>query len=800
MDTFEGFMERAAGYPPYPYQSRLALDGLAEVLRAPTGMGKTAAAVLPWLYRRRVGPSAAIRAATPRRLAVALPMRTLVEQTVDEVQEWLAALGWSDEVTVAHLMGGDRKVDGAWRLAPAGDAILIGTIDMLLSRALNRGYAMGKGSWPIDFGLVGNDVQWVFDEVQLMGPALPTSRQLQSWRDHFGTYGPTHSMWMSATLDLARLETVDAPSPSEDQVFELDGDDLANDRLRTRVDAQRQISRLADGDDLVQAVTRLHRPGTNTIIFHNTVARAQETYTALASSELDADVVVVHSRFRPPERAAAMKRVLHEPGESGTVVITTQALEAGVDITSSCVLTEVAPWSSIVQRAGRCNRYGEETNAQLIWFLPEAAPPYEESDLNATVRALEQLEGQSVTGAELAAVEVDTSPPLHLTLRRKDLVELFDTAPDLSGNDIDVSRFIRDSLQVDVRVAWRPLITDKSVPAFLGKEVTAPTRRELCAAPISAVRKAVKAKAGAPLWRFDHEADQWQRCRRPDEVVPGAVLLADTSFGRYDSELGWNDRTRRDVEPIDPDESDALTTVDAGAGDDQQSATGVWVTLPDHLQHAGQHARAIVDGLGDALPEPIGRVVVRAAQLHDIGKVHEVFQDTLARSAGDGEKKAFESGGPWAKSPGHRTPRHRRKGFSHALAGALALLDPQAKGLLQGIDETNLVRYLVGAHHGNPRLGIRSGAEEANCHGQGSAAVQGICDGEELPGLATPVGPLPATTLYLSPAQMGDPHSWTAMALTLRDRPDLGIFRLGFLEALVRMADWRASEDEAEGR
>ena len=31
-----------------------------------------------------------------------------------------------------------------------------------------RGYAMSRFRWPVDFALLHNDSQWVFDEVQLM--------------------------------------------------------------------------------------------------------------------------------------------------------------------------------------------------------------------------------------------------------------------------------------------------------------------------------------------------------------------------------------------------------------------------------------------------------------------------------------------------------------------------------------------------------------------------------------------------------------------------------------------------------
>jgi hypothetical protein len=46
------------------------------------GLGKTAAAILAWLWRRREPPPE-VRAQTPRRLVYCLPTRILVEQTRD---------------------------------------------------------------------------------------------------------------------------------------------------------------------------------------------------------------------------------------------------------------------------------------------------------------------------------------------------------------------------------------------------------------------------------------------------------------------------------------------------------------------------------------------------------------------------------------------------------------------------------------------------------------------------------------------------------------------------------------------
>jgi len=66
---------------------------------------------------------------------------------------------------------------------------------------------------------------------------------------------------------------------------------------------------------------------------------------------------------------------------------------------------------------------------------------------------------------------------------------------------------------------------------------------------------------------------------------------------------------------------------------------------------------------------------------------------------------------------------------------------------------------------------------------------------DELPGVQVPGGDTPPLLLSLDPVRMGrapdGSPSWSERALRLLD--ELGPFRLGFLEALVRLADWRAS-------
>lgn len=78
---YQKFFRAATGHDPFPYQERMALEEEhPPLVRAPTGAGKTAAAVLAWLWRRRFA-APEVRAATLCRLVYCLPMRVLVEQT-----------------------------------------------------------------------------------------------------------------------------------------------------------------------------------------------------------------------------------------------------------------------------------------------------------------------------------------------------------------------------------------------------------------------------------------------------------------------------------------------------------------------------------------------------------------------------------------------------------------------------------------------------------------------------------------------------------------------------------------------
>ena len=798
---FDRLVHIATGghHGPYAWQARVATDGLPELVDVETGAGKTEGIVLPWLWRRRFHPDAAVRAATPRWLVLCLPLRVLTEQVEALVRGWLLNLGLAtgagvDPVLVHVAMGG--RPDGAgqaWRLAAERDAVIIGTVDMLLSRALNRGFALSRFAWPIDFGLLHNGAHWVFDEVQLLGPALPTSLQLEGLRRRFGAALPTASTWMSATVDPESMTTVDFAGPAT--VVALGPDDRRGP-LAGRLGATRRIERVNTGNkpaELAQALLAAHaaRPRL-TVAVMNTVASARALNTEVAKrAPANVAVTLLHSQFRPPDRRRATTEALTPPSGGGRIVISTQVLEAGVDVSATTMLIEAAPWPSVVQRAVRCNRDGKSPGARLLWCEPARALPYATEDVDATVAALAELEGVEVTATDLRehGRQVAVSRPVHQVLRAPDLLGLFDTAPDLSGNDIDVAPFIRVADELDVHIAWRDLAGQPLSP-----DAPAPQADELCPAPLGKELK--QFVSDHKVWRFDHLGGSWVQARPNRDLRPGVVLVADSVSGGYRAGVGWDPTSRAAVPEIP-----ATGPPEEPMGGDPGSflGRGAWVLLRRHLGDVEAATEALLAAVAPSGLTPAQRrAAAVAGRLHDIGKAHPVFQSTMAHCAREPDRAAVESGGPWAKS-GEGRARHGRRFFRHELASALALLGAGAAAL-DGVDERDLAIYLVGAHHGRVRMAVRSVAEEER-----EGTVLGVCAGDKLPAVALPHGhgDVPAATLALGPVRLGrspgGQPSWTEMALGLRDRSDLGPFRLAFLEAVVRLADWRASAAEQQG-
>lgn len=506
-----------------------------------------------------------------------------------------------------------------------------------------------------------------------------------------------------------------------------------------------------------------HVPGTRTLVVVNTVKRAVAIHSELSRQKPDAQLVLVHSRFRPRERQAVVERLLEEPGKQGTIAVSTQVVEAGVDLSARALFVDLAPWSSLVQRFGRCNRAGDIDGASVTWFDVETgrkgrAAPYEDQELDLARERMLKLKD----GAPCSLPEVDSPVDRGHVIRRRDIVELFDTTPDLAGADIDVSRFIRETDDRFVQVFWRDFESETPSP-----EEPAPHRDELCSVPVRDAEEFFF-KNKRPFWRWDHVGKRWER---PQALFPGLLLVARSKDGGYDRLAGWSPQSKTYVEPV------LFSDQPSEAYDDDRHAERPWQTI-------AQHTDAVVAKMEDLInacqvEERFAKSLRIAARWHDAGKTHFQFQSAIE----DRDGKIL-----WAKAP-KMTSYKERPGFRHELASALAMLE-------QGLPD--LAAYLAASHHGKVRLSIRSLPHERHPDDPQRRFARGLWDGDELPAADLGGGlEIPATKLDLSFMELGEgPRgpSWLGRTIVLRD--ELGSFRLAYLEALMRVADWRASAIE----
>jgi len=851
--TFGEFFRAATGHDPYPYQDYLSHGDIPDVVSVPTGAGKTEAAVLSLWMWRRMNPNRGVSAATPRRLIYCLPMRTLVEQTRDRINGFIKNLGIVGPEVVT-LMGSD--VDREYMKRPEADMIIVGTQDMLLSRALNRGYAASPFMWPVEFAAVNNDSMWIMDEVQLMGDGLATSVQLDAFRRQMRTFGPHRTVWMSATVGLGWLDTVDNAGIDRTALVLRNGGGGKADMLSvtrrggrekaepvsgrggggagTALDARSNAPKplhildgMKKGDKAYSGAEARHiwkvikrdGAGSLTLVIVNTVKRAQSLYAEFKKTFKAGggpDVVLAHSRFRRDDRRRIMDRILSPAaGGNGTVVVSTQVVEAGVDMSAKLLITESAPWTSMVQRFGRCNRRGEFEDAKVcvIPMSPKAHRPYDAADMDRSAQLLKKYAGKSVSPASVGAGGDAAGEMRFLSvLRRRDLLGLFDTGPDLSGGHTDVARYVRSADETrDVHVFWRRW--DGAAPdpklAFGSGEV--------CPVPVSDLKPAGgQGGRRRRLYRYDHAEGSWEPTR-PGDVRPGQTILLHADDGGYTEDAGWDPAS---TDPVPRAGTPAPSADGADAGDsaaaDPLSSAKRWVPLCCHTRHVTARLESIQDALGyDGWPRGIMR---EAAILHDLGKAHTVFQTAIG---GDDPERA---GKLWGKSDGSvwRGYAHpvtkRRLFFRHEAVSAAAIL--HKAGPAAG-SEAHLKAYVVAAHHGKVRVSMRNPparVKDGRYHPHDPQYVAGVpvSGAETVPNFlsrrrvdectegAPEIDGWDGENVAIKPdiGRIGTPagggESWLEMVQGLL--AEHGPFRLALLEASLRAADMLASADEEGGK
>lgn len=422
--------------------------------------------------------------------------------------------------------------------------IIITTYDQLLSGALDSPYSLSEGQHNVNCAAIAGALV-VFDEFHLMplDKAFLTAAAVIKM-----FHGLCQSVWMTATATkpLERLlvkELGAAAVPESDEALrEMMGAIPAINSVSRTIQAQAQPL-------TADAVLAAHQH--RSIVITNTVGRSQALFGELqkglaGAKRPEVEVILLHARFFRDDRKAKeshLRSLFGPDAQSNAILIATQVIEAGIDISCEHLHTELAPMNAIVQRAGRCARYPGESGTVYVYELPSPDQPkgwlpygtlqYPEPALDAT-RQLLRTAGPTKLDPLQAAQWVDSvhsEEDERLTghgieRRTKEALEIVHRTAIQRDKGVGIDHLIRGDGGKSIRV----ILTTQSRLLPPGKfESIAMFRWSL--APF------VQMEMSGWYWSGD-ETSPWTPLTNPSQLAYTYAVALDPRYARYDSDFG----------------------------------------------------------------------------------------------------------------------------------------------------------------------------------------------------------------------------------------------------------------------
>ncbi|MDR3368443.1 CRISPR-associated helicase Cas3' [Rhodoferax sp.] len=335
-------------------------------LTVPTGGGKTLSSLAFALEHAQ--------AQGKRRVIYAIPYTSIIEQTADVFRNVFKALG--DEVLIEHHSQADaaeKDETARSRLACENwDAPLVVTTNVQLFESL---FAAKTSRCRKLHNLVGSVI--VLDEAQQLPPAFlqPILDVLNLLVAHYGVTvvlctatqpALNSTTYFDANKNLRGLENVREIIDNPDALFDaLKRVDVALPPDWTTPTAWADIARQLSAEDCVLAIV-------------NTRKAARELQRLMPADTLHLSALMCGAHRK--DVIAHIKERLKAKREGRDTaplrVVSTQLVEAGVDIDFPVVYRALAGLDSIAQAAGRCNREGRmKGKGRVVVFVPPERPP-----------------------------------------------------------------------------------------------------------------------------------------------------------------------------------------------------------------------------------------------------------------------------------------------------------------------------------------------------------------------------------------------------------------------------------------
>ena len=165
-----------------------------------------------------------------------------------------------------------------------------------------------------------------------------------------------------------------------DKKIEYKEDTFLNNKIRHRVSLRHSAINIDDIKAFIE--DKYNQESMKLLVVANTVRKAQSIYRELKSwleeNDIEIEMNLLHSKFTVQHRSEKEDAILKD-GESKckkrVIWISTQVVEASLDIDFDYLFTELSDLSSLLQRLGRCNRKGlksvDEFNSYVYLDIDE---------------------------------------------------------------------------------------------------------------------------------------------------------------------------------------------------------------------------------------------------------------------------------------------------------------------------------------------------------------------------------------------------------------------------------------------
>ena len=165
-----------------------------------------------------------------------------------------------------------------------------------------------------------------------------------------------------------------------DKKIEYKEDTFLNNKIRHRVSLRHSAINIDDIKAFIE--DKYNQESMKLLVVVNTVRKAQSIYRELKSwleeNDIEIEMNLLHSKFTVQHRSEKEDAILKD-GESKckkrVIWISTQVVEASLDIDFDYLFIELSDLSSLLQRLGRCNRKGlksvDEFNSYVYLDIDE---------------------------------------------------------------------------------------------------------------------------------------------------------------------------------------------------------------------------------------------------------------------------------------------------------------------------------------------------------------------------------------------------------------------------------------------